>query len=137
MEKERQNLGIPDCNDDIQECSTATAMTTADVTVPGAFENEAEPPAFAEPPLSKDCFIGLGNNAILPKSALVELGYAPMSKGTSFSDKYRFKWVQTAREINYMKFAEGKHIVNHFSNSNIFTNKVECMEMLADLNRNM
>ena len=33
-------------------------------------------------PLSKDCFIGLGNNAILPKSALVELGYAPMSKGT-------------------------------------------------------
>ena len=49
MEEERQNLGIPDCNDDILECSTATAMTTADVTVPGAFENEAETPAFAEP----------------------------------------------------------------------------------------
>ena len=36
-----------------------------------------------------------------------------------------------------MKFIEGKHIVNHISNSKVFTNKIECMEMLADLNRNL
>ena len=54
-----------------------------------------------------------------------------------FTEKFRFKWVQTAGEINYMKFAEGKHIVNHFSNSKIFTNKIECLEMLAALNRSM
>jgi len=54
-----------------------------------------------------------------------------------FSDKYRFKWVQTAGEINYMKFVEGRHIVNHFSNSKVFTNKIQCMEMLADLNRSL
>ena len=36
-----------------------------------------------------------------------------------------------------MKFVEGKHVVNHISNSKVFTNKIECMEMLAGLNRNM
>lgn len=36
----------------------------------------------AEPtPLSKDCFIGLGNNPKLAKDALVERGYKPLSKG--------------------------------------------------------
>ena len=54
-----------------------------------------------------------------------------------FSDKFRFKWVQTAGEVNYMKFVEGKHIVNHISNSKIFTNKIPCMELLADLDRNL
>lgn len=36
-----------------------------------------------------------------------------------------------------MKFVEGRHIVNHISNSKIFTNKIECMELLADLNRSL
>ena len=54
-----------------------------------------------------------------------------------FSDKFRFKWVQAAGEVNYMKFVEGRHIVNHISNSKIFTNKIESMEMLADLNRSL
>ena len=36
-----------------------------------------------------------------------------------------------------MKFVEGKHIVNHISNAKVFTNKIECMEMLADLNRSL
>mmetsp|Transcript_26362 Transcript_26362/g.35213 ORF Transcript_26362/g.35213 Transcript_26362/m.35213 type:complete len:142 (+) Transcript_26362:1022-1447(+) len=54
-----------------------------------------------------------------------------------FSDKFRFKWVQTPGEVNYMKFVEGKHIVNHISNSKIFTNKIPCMELLADLNRSL
>ena len=60
-----------------------------------------------------------------------------MSRGMQFSDKFRFKWVQAAGEVNYMKFVEGRHIVNHISNSKIFTNKIESMEMLADLNRSL
>ena len=89
------------------------------------------------PPLPRDCFIGLGNNPKLPKDALIQRGYQTMTRGMQFSDKFRFKWVQTASEINYMKFVEGKHVVNHISNSKVFTNKIECMEMLAGLNRNM
>jgi len=36
-----------------------------------------------------------------------------------------------------MKFVEGKHIANHFSNSRIFTNKVNCLENLERLNRSL
>ena len=36
-----------------------------------------------------------------------------------------------------MKFIEGRHIANHFSNSRIFTNKVYCLENLEKLNRSM
>ena len=79
--------------------------------------------AVAEPH-PKECFIGLGNNPKLPKEALIKLGYQALSRGMQFSEKYRFKWVQTPGEINYMKFIEGRHIVNHFSNSRIFTNKI-------------
>ena len=86
---------------------------------------------------AKDCFIGQGNNPKIVKDALTKRGYQVMAKGMQFSDKFRFKWVQTAGEINYMKFVEGKHIVNHISNSKIFTNKIQCMEILADLNRSM
>ena len=89
------------------------------------------------PPLPKEMFMGWGNNPKLAREALIQRGYQAMAKGMQFSDKYRFKWVQTAGEINYMKFVEGKHIVNHISNSKIFTNKIECMEMLAALNRSM
>ena len=60
-----------------------------------------------------------------------------MPRGTQFSDKYRFKWTQTAGEINYMKFVEGKHICNHFSNSKVFTNKIQTLEMLELLNRQL
>ena len=89
------------------------------------------------PPLARECFIGFGNNPILAKDTLVKRGYQALARGYCFSDKYRFKWVQTAGEVNYMKFIEGKHIVNHISNSKIFTNKIPCMELLADLNRSL
>lgn len=36
-----------------------------------------------------------------------------------------------------MKFIEGKHIANHFSNSKIFTNKASCLENLEKLNRSL
>ena len=50
-----------------------------------------------------------------------------------FSDKYRYKWTQTSSEINYMKFKEGEHIVNHISNSRIFTTKISTLETLEIL----
>ena len=55
---------------------------------------------------------------------MIGLGYQTMARGTQFSDKYRFKWTQTAGEINYMNFREGIHICNHFSNSKVFTDKI-------------
>ena len=60
-----------------------------------------------------------------------------MARGTQFSDKFRFKWTQTAGEINFMKFVEGRHICNHFSNSKVFTNKIQTFEILEQLNRSL
>jgi hypothetical protein len=56
-----------------------------------------------------------------------------MAKGMQFSDKYRFKWTQTSSEINYMKFVEGQHLVNHISNAKIFTTKITTLETLEYL----
>ena len=56
-----------------------------------------------------------------------------MAKGMQFSDKYRYKWTQTSSEINYMKFKEGEHIVNHISNAKIFTTKITTLETLEQL----
>ena len=56
-----------------------------------------------------------------------------MAKGMQFSDKFRYKWTQTSSEINYMKFKVGEHIVNHISNSRIFTTKITTLETLECL----
>lgn len=56
-----------------------------------------------------------------------------MGRGMQFSDKFRFKWTQTSSEISYMKFKEGVHIVNHISNSKIFTTKISTIEILESL----
>ena len=79
------------------------------------------------------CFIGIGNNPRLVRDALSAYGYKEMAKGMQFSDKFRFKWTQTSSEINYMKFKEGEHIVNHISNSRIFTTKITTLEVLEIL----
>lgn len=50
-----------------------------------------------------------------------------------FSDKFRFKWTQTSSEINYLKLKEGQHIVNHISNSKIFTNKISTLDTLQNI----
>ena len=79
------------------------------------------------------CFIGLGNNPRLAKDALLQSGFKEMQRGMQFSDKYRFKWTQTSSEVNYMKFREGEHIVNHISNAKIFTNKITTLDTLQSL----
>ena len=60
-----------------------------------------------------------------------------MARGTQFSVKYRFKWTQTAGEINFMTFKEGIHICNHFSNSKVFTDKIQTLEILEILHRSL
>lgn len=56
-----------------------------------------------------------------------------MARGMQFSDKYRFKWTQTVQEVNFAKFKEGVHMVNHIANSRIFTNKISTIETLQQL----
>lgn len=65
---------------------------------------------------------------------MIEMGFKVMTHGMQFSDNYRFKWVQTPSEINYMKFVEGRHIVNHFSNANLLTRKIQTLEQIESLN---
>lgn len=79
------------------------------------------------------CYVGLGNNQVIVKDSLIERGYKEMSRGMQFSDKYRFRWVQTVGEVNFMKFKEGIHLVNHISNAKIFTNKISTLETLEEL----
>ena len=82
---------------------------------------------------SNQCFIGQGNNPRLAKDSLSSHGLKPMANRMQFSDKYRFKWTQTSSEINYIKFREGEHIVNHISNAKIFTNKISTLDVLEYL----
>ncbi|TNV82392.1 hypothetical protein FGO68_gene174 [Halteria grandinella] len=84
-------------------------------------------------PTIQHCFIGLGNNPRLVRDALSHFGFQELAKGMQFSDKYRFKWTQTSSEVNYMKFREGEHIVNHISNARIFTTKITTLEILEQL----
>lgn len=67
------------------------------------------------------------------RDALSQYGFKEMAKGMQFSDKYRYKWTQTSSEVNYMKFKEGEHIVNHISNARIFTTKISTLEILEQL----
>jgi len=69
----------------------------------------------------------------LVRDALSQYGFKEMAKGMQFSDKYRYKWTQTSSEVNYIKFKEGEHIVNHISNARIFTTKISTLEILEQL----
>eukprot|EP00349_Pseudokeronopsis_sp_Brazil_P005581 CAMPEP_0202962266 /NCGR_PEP_ID=MMETSP1396-20130829/6360_1 /ASSEMBLY_ACC=CAM_ASM_000872 /TAXON_ID= /ORGANISM="Pseudokeronopsis sp., Strain Brazil" /LENGTH=276 /DNA_ID=CAMNT_0049682715 /DNA_START=506 /DNA_END=1336 /DNA_ORIENTATION=- len=79
------------------------------------------------------CFIGQGNNPRLPRDALLLRGFKELARGMQFSDKYRLKWTQTSSEVNFLKLKEGHHLVNHFSNSRIFTQKATTLETLEAL----
>jgi len=108
---------------DEEEC------TEADLEGPG-MEGEGEEEKEEE---NTSFFVGRGNNNAVVKDALIENGLSQLPKGMDWSDKYRFKWVQTPQEVNFMRTLEGKHIVNHISNCWIFTNKVTTMETIENL----
>ena len=83
----------------------------ADLDAPHFDDEEATGEGVEPEPLPKNCFIGIGNNPRLAKDALIQQGYQCMARGTQFSDKYRFKWVQTPGEINYMKFRTSEFFI--------------------------
>ena len=60
-----------------------------------------------------------------------------MASGMQFNNDYRIKWTQAPAEINFMKFVEGRHLVNHFSNSRIFCQKITTLETLDALDNAM
>ena len=60
-------------------------------------------------------------------------GYKQMDPALKFSDQYRFKWVQTLREINFSKVTSGRHIVNHIPNIPCFTNKTSTLETIENV----
>lgn len=100
--------------------------TEADLEAPGCEEGEVQ-----EQQLTY--FLGKGNNPALAKDSLINRGYIQLPKGMNWSDNYRFKWVQTPQEVNFMRFIEGTHIVNHISNCWIFTNKITTLDTIENL----
>ena len=56
-----------------------------------------------------------------------------MDPGLKFSDSFRFKWVQTLKEINFSKLVPGRHLVNHIPNIPCFTNKTSTLETIENL----
>lgn len=108
----------------------------ADLDAP-MLDNEEAPDEAPKKEPEKLCYLGDGNNVHLVKNALVARGFSVLPRGMQFSDNYRFKWTQTPAEVNFMKFTEGRHLANHFSNSRLFTNKIYCLENLEKLNRSL
>lgn len=102
--------------------------TEADLDAPGA-EDADEPTEEQE----LTFFLGKNNNPSLAKDALIKRNFSMLPKGMNWSDKYRFKWTQTPQEINYMRFVEGQHIVNHISNCWVFTNKITTLDTIENL----
>lgn len=102
--------------------------TEADLEAPGMEEAPSE-----EMEWPSTFFLGKGNNASLIKDALINRGYTQLPKGMNWSDKYRYKWVQTPQEVNFMRTFEGNHIVNHISNCWIFTNKMTTLDTVDNL----
>ena len=111
----------------VEQKSEAATASAAEEYRPGFVEN-VEPPH-----LVAEAYVGLGNNPKLARDALRDRDYSLMAK----ADRYRFKWVQTASEINFSKFIEGQHVANHLANSAVFTSKLSCIDVLADLNRSL
>jgi hypothetical protein len=99
--------------------------TEADLDAPILDEEENEP--------ETTFFLGKGNNSAVVKDALIKHDLTQLPKGMNWSDKYRYKWVQTPQEINFMRTFEGVHIVNHISNCWIFTNKVTTLDTIDNL----
>jgi len=53
------------------------------------------------------------------------------------SEKIRFRWALKPSEINFKQFIEGKHVVNHLSNSSLLTNKFKFFKALLKLRKSL
>ena len=77
-----------------------------------------------------------GNNHELIQRYL-ERGMTNMIDGQQNFDKIRFRWTSQPKEIDYKRFVIGQHVVNHFSNSHLLTNKIKLHKLLTGLNEAM
>ena len=102
--------------------------TEADLEGPG-LEDEND----SDHDLEQTFFLGNWNNPALAKDALIKRNFTRLPKGMNWSDNFRFKWTQTPQEINFMRFVEGVHIVNHISNCWTFTNKITTLDTIENL----
>ena len=77
-----------------------------------------------------------GNNHKLVIKWLRRRGLEPISEGMRVATKTpRFRWFNKPSEVTSWKsFVEGKHVVNHFSNSSILTNRLKLLKLFKRLN---
>jgi hypothetical protein len=81
----------------------------------------------------KDIFIGKGSHLKLVRNYFKDSGkYHILLEKEQFSNHYFLKWVQTAGEIHYFSFKEGKQLVNHIPNMSILTNKSTLLKLCAN-----
>ena len=71
----------------------------------------------AKSPSVNSFWLGWGNNPQLARYALESRGLKALAKGMQFSPAFRFRWVQTSSEVNFMRFKEGVNLANHLVNS--------------------
>lgn len=78
-----------------------------------------------------------GNNHQLITNLLFKRGCEEIGKGMRNTDKVRIRWTHKPAEINFRQFVEGKHLVNHLSNSSILTNKFKLIDLIEKLKKSM
>lgn len=75
-----------------------------------------------------------GNNNKLVIKWLRRRGLEPITEGMRIATKTpRFRWMNKPSEISFRGFIEGKHVVNHLSNSSILTNRLKLLELFKRL----
>ena len=79
-----------------------------------------------------------GNNHKLVSKWLRRRGLEPIADGIRVATKTpRFRWTNKPSEISFKGFTEGKHVVNHFSNSSILTNRLKLLKLFNRLKEAM
>ena len=81
--------------------------------------------------------VAQGNNHLYITNKLLLRGLEECGGGMRNTNACRFRWAHKPWEINFLLFEEGRHIVNHLSNSHILTNKVHLVENLRKLDESM
>lgn len=100
-------------------------------------EEEAESASKKDDPnqdYSKVFYVEPGNNERLIRELMIKRGFLELHKAYLFSSNFRLKWVPLKQSIDYNKFVEGKHLVNHIPNNYFFNNKVKLNTLLEEIN---
>lgn len=60
---------------------------------------------------------------------------AEMIDGARNFDKCRMRWTQRVFEIDFSRFIEGQHVVNHLRNADVLTDKIALHGELRKISR--